>query len=122
MPRSAPGSPFARLLHLSDWLWARTAATHRLTPEQLVDHLADYLLTESGADPAEVEQALLDDYVASGARARPQRLRARLAPGATPVRARRETLAQRQQQHLAHMPGEVAPGASQAVGAVEIRL
>ena len=122
LPRNAPGSSFARLLHLSDWLWARTAATHRLTPEQLVDHLAGYLLTESGAIPAEVEQALLDDYVASGARARPQRLRARLAPGATPVRARRETLAQRQQQHLAHLPAEAAPAATPAVGEVEIRL
>jgi hypothetical protein len=69
-----------------------------------------------------VEQALLDDYVASGARARPQRLRARLAPGATPVRARRETLAQRQQQHLAHLPAEAAPAAPPAVGEVEIRL
>ena len=121
-PPGAPESAFWRLLHLSDWLWARTAATHRLTPEQLVDHLSDYLCTEAGADPAAVEQALLDDYLASGARARPQHLRARLAPGATPVRQRRETLAQRQKQHLAQVPQEVASAAAPAAAGVEIRL
>ena len=120
LPHSEPA--FARLLHLSDWLWARTASTHRLTPEQLVDHLADYLRSEVGADPAEVEQALLDDYLASGARARPQHLRARLAPGATPVRVRRQALAQRQQQHLSHRPEGVAATDMPAAGGVEIRL
>ena len=121
-PPGAARSAFWRLLHLSDWLWARTGATHRLTPEQLVDHLADYLRAESGADPAVVEQALLDDYLASGARARPQHLRARLAPGATPVRERRETRAQRQQQHLAHAPQGVAAAAAPGAAGLEIRL
>lgn len=122
LPPGAPESPFWRLLHLSDWLWARTGATHRLTPEQLVDHLSDYLRTEAGADPAMVEQTLLEDYLASGARARPQHLRARLVPGATPVRQRRETIAQRQQQHLAHAQDGASAAAISVAAGLEIRL
>ena len=107
----ANASAFERLLHLTDWLWARTGATHRLTPEQLVDHLAAFLRTGNPADAGVVEQALLDDYLASGARARPLALRARLAPGATPVRERSKAALPRQNLHLsadARAPAGVA--------------
>lgn len=114
-------SPFLRLLDLSDWLWARTGATHRWTPEQLVDHLADYLCALPGADPAVVEQALLDDYLASGARGRPRCLRARLPPGATPVRQRPQATARRQRQHLAQSAGGLSGTAAPVPARVETR-
>ncbi|MBP6851535.1 MAG: DUF4080 domain-containing protein [Rhodoferax sp.] len=121
-PGAASGSAFGVLMHLADWLWARTGRTHHLTPEQLVDHLADYLRDETGADPARVQQVLLDDYLASGARARPQQLRASLPPGATPVRKRPRAGAQRQDQHLAAPPQGPAAGVPMADPGVEFRL
>ena len=70
----AQASAFCKFWAFSDWLWQRQGATHRLTPEQLVDALFDYL-GQSGRWPAEaVRQSLLADYLASGARANPQAL------------------------------------------------
>lgn len=94
-------SAFGVLWRLSEWLWRRTGSTHRLTPELLIDHLADFLRDELAVEPAVVEQALLQDYLASGARARPRALRARLAVGSTPVLRRPKAVAARQAQHLA---------------------
>ena len=99
-----PASAFGVVLLLTDWLWARTGRTHRLTPEQLVDHLAEFMSTERGVAPDTVAQVLLADYLASGARARPQVLRGRLAPGATPVVAMGRVSRPRQAQHLADPP------------------
>jgi radical SAM superfamily enzyme YgiQ (UPF0313 family) len=90
-------SPFWRFLALSDWLWQRHGATHKLSPELLVDALFDYLSHSLSADG--VRQALLSDYIASGARSNPaalQGLLPRLAP--SPAKARR-TLATRQERH-----------------------
>ena len=94
-------SAFGCFLHFSDWLWARSGRTQGLTPEHLVDHLAAYLCDVRGLPQTVVEQALLDDYLASGARARPRRLHAHLAPGSTPVRALAARGLPRQKQHLA---------------------
>ena len=118
----APPSAFAALLRLTDWLWARTGATHRLSPEQLVDHLADYLRSVPGADPALVEQALLADYLASGARARPRTLRARLPRGATPVRTHTPASLPRQTRHLETPPSAPAQPPSAPAGHGENRL
>ena len=90
-------SPFWRFLALSDWLWQRHGATHKLSPELLVDALFDYLSVSLSAD--RVRQALLADYIASGARSNPaalQGLLPRLAP--SPAKASR-TLATRQDRH-----------------------
>ena len=106
----AQASAFGVLLRLTDWLWARTGLTHRLTPEQLVDHLADFMQTELGLAPDLVAQVLLADYLASGARARPQTLRGRLPPGATPVQGVAKASLPRQTQHLADLaPWAAAP-------------
>ncbi len=107
----APGSAFHALQRLADWLWARTGATHRLTPEQLVDHLADFLRAQAHVDAAVVEEALLADYLASGARARPQSLRGRLLARATPVRLRAQAGLPRQNQHLSVAGGVLLAGA-----------
>ena len=123
-PAPVPGadtSAFGTLLRLTDWLWARTGATHRLTPEQLVDHLAGFLRAERPDDAGVVEQALLDDYLASGARARPLALRQRLAPGATPVRARQTATLPRQNLHLGGVSSGPAPAAATHAPSGEIR-
>jgi radical SAM superfamily enzyme YgiQ (UPF0313 family) len=88
-------SPFWRFLAWSDWLWAQSGATHKLTPEVLVDALLDYLRTSLSSDI--IRQALLADYIGSGARASPKALQG-LLPKQAPAKTRR-SLAARQQNH-----------------------
>jgi hypothetical protein len=88
-------SPFWRFLAWSDWLWAQSGATHKLTPEVLVDALLDYLRTSLSSDI--IRQALLADYIGSGARASPKALQG-LLPKQSPAKTRR-SLAARQQNH-----------------------
>ena len=92
-------SPFWRFWAFSDWLWQHAGATHRLTPEALVDALFHYL-SQPGLQPAEVvRQALLADYTASGARASPKALQG-LLPRQAPAEAKtKRTLAARQERH-----------------------
>jgi len=102
-------SPFWRFWAWSDWLWQHLAATHKLTPEVLVDALFDYL--SPTLPPEVVRQALLADYTTSGARATPRTLKGLLprheATVPTPVR----TLAARQTRHQAPL-GSVAVSAT----------
>ena len=103
-------SPFAAFLAWSDWLWQRSGQTSGLTPEQLVDHLFDYL-TGLGKGPeaqpgqdlqavrATVLGVLLADYLASGARARPRALRPVLPAQGPPAARSGAGLVPRQQQH-----------------------
>ena len=93
----AATSSFWRFMAFSDWLWQHVATTHKLTPEVLLDALFDYL---SQSQPVElVRQALLADYIASGARANPKALRGCL-PRQAPVAPRTaHTLAARQERH-----------------------
>ncbi|MDD3935447.1 DUF4080 domain-containing protein [Rhodoferax sp.] len=94
---SAVVSPFWRFMAFSSWLWQRQGSTHRLTPEALVDALFDYL--SASLPPASVRQALLADYLASGARANPKALHGLLPRRtASPDKAGR-TLATRQHRH-----------------------
>ena len=102
--------PFAAFLAWSDWLWQRSGQTSGLSPEALVDHLFDYL-TGPGKGPGEqpdqdlkvfhtaVLDALLADYLASGARARPRSLQAVLPAQSPPAARSGAGLAPRQQQH-----------------------
>ncbi len=72
--QQAPGpSPFWRFWALSERLWQHLDATHKLTPEALVDALFDDL--SQHLPPELVRQTLLADYLASGARANPKALR-----------------------------------------------
>lgn len=92
-------SPFWRFLAFSDWLWQHAGATHRLTPEVLVDALFDYLSQPGLQSAGMVRQALLADYTASGARASPKALRG-LLPRQAPAEAKTKyTLATRQGRH-----------------------
>jgi hypothetical protein len=81
----------------TDWLWQRTAATHRLTPEVLVDALCDYLRQHLSIDA--VRQALLADYTASGARSNPKTLQGLLPRQAPSFSKTGRTLATRQERH-----------------------
>ena len=102
-PSSSQGhSPFAVFSDFSVWLWAQGGQTSGITPEDLVDHLFDYLHGVVGLDAAVCREALLVDYQHSGARARPRSLRDVWPAGdaSKPVATRR-MLAARQQQHRA---------------------
>ncbi len=92
-------SPFRRFMALADWLWQHCGTTHRLTPEALVDALFDYL-TQIAQQPADrVRQALLADYLASGARANPKVLQGLLPRQVPPEVIARRTLTTRQERH-----------------------
>jgi radical SAM superfamily enzyme YgiQ (UPF0313 family) len=92
-------SPFAAFLAFADWLWQRTGESGGLTPELLVEALFDYLTVAQARAGEVVRQALLADYVASGARARPHCLREVLPAAGIPLPRARRTLATRQARH-----------------------
>lgn len=95
-----PPSPFHAFMVFSDWLWRRTGKTFELSPELLVDALADYLCNACGLDRPNVQQALLSDYISSGARSKPQALQGLLPRQAVPTIRKPKNLAQRQGRHL----------------------
>ena len=71
-PVQAPGSFFWSFMHFSDALWLSTGKTYGLSPENLVDGIFDFLTIERGLTADQVKPLLLEDYLASGARARPK--------------------------------------------------
>jgi len=73
-------SPFDAFAAFAQWLWQTQERTSGLTPEMLVDALFAYLSVERQLEPDQVRNALLSDYVGSGARASPQSLQGHL-PG-----------------------------------------
>jgi radical SAM superfamily enzyme YgiQ (UPF0313 family) len=110
LPQTAPqadlqdaareGSPFNAFLNFSDWLWQTTGKTSGLSPEMLVDALFDYLCAQPGLSAAAVQQTLLADYVASGARANPAALKGLLPRRLAPLTPSHRSLAARQEMHL----------------------
>jgi radical SAM superfamily enzyme YgiQ (UPF0313 family) len=97
---AAAPSPFYVFLDFSDWLWQSSAVTHRLSPEMLVDALFDYLCTQCELAAQAVQEPLLADYIASGARSNPRALSGLLPKRDAPSTSLR-ALAQRQERHLA---------------------
>ena len=102
--RANSPSPFYAFLAFADWLWQTTGKTSGLSPEMLVDTLFDYLCSLCKVPVPTVQKALLVDYAASGARARPQCLRGVLPAQVAPLPRAARTLAARQERHamLAH--------------------
>jgi len=92
------GSPFYAFLALADWLWLKTEKTSAWSPESLADALFDYLCTEREMSAASVKNALLADYLASGARGSPRALAGLLPKREAPRPGGR---ALRQDRHLA---------------------
>jgi Protein of unknown function (DUF4080) len=103
-PASAP-SPFWAFMAFSDWLWHSSAKTSGktsgITPENLVDALYAYLVEIRQLDADLVKQTLLADYIASGARARPDVLRHLIPKLPLPQLKSGKSLTQRQEQHVA---------------------
>ena len=97
-------SPFQAFLRFSDWLWQSTQRTSGLTPEMLVDHLFDYLSTRLQVNPQSARQALLADYLQSGARANPAALRTVMHKRRAPPEKSQLALTSRQVRHGA-LPG-----------------
>jgi Protein of unknown function (DUF4080) len=67
----APGSAFDNFMAFSDWLWQTTGKTHEFAYEKLVDLLHDHLMECRGLESAGLRSDLLADYLASGARGKP---------------------------------------------------
>ena len=113
----APGSAFNHFLAFSDWLWQTTGKTHEFALEKLVDLLFEHLTTVRLLDGDEVRAALLADYSASGARARPKCLAELLDTGraALPLAASKHR-AERQGRHVSQQAhqGEIRKAAAAA--------
>lgn len=99
-------SAFQAFMDFSDWLWQRLGETAHLTPEQLVDALHDYLIDVRRHKADTVRQALLADYLASGARARPASLRTVLPAQGAPLKRAARARAERQALHAAQAAPE----------------
>jgi hypothetical protein len=97
-------SPFHAFLDFADWLWQTRGETSGLSPEALVDALFDYLCTRRGLPAPSVQQTLLADYLASGARASPRALQGLLPKREAPHSPAARTLAQRQERHVSVRP------------------
>jgi len=71
-PVQAQASSFWSFMQFSDALWLSTGKTYGLSPENLVDGIFDYLTMDRGLLADQVRSLLLEDYLDSGARARPK--------------------------------------------------
>lgn len=71
-PSEHQASAFWLFMQFSNSLWQSTGKTYGLTPEALVDAVFDFLTQVRGLSSDHVRPFLLQDYLASGARARPQ--------------------------------------------------
>jgi radical SAM superfamily enzyme YgiQ (UPF0313 family) len=65
------GSPFARFLHFSDWLWERTGASHGIALRRMAELIFEFLTGELGQDAAETAGAVWLDYQRGGRSDRP---------------------------------------------------
>jgi len=79
------GSPFARFLHFSDWLFARAGASHGIALRNLSEWVFDYLTVELGQKAGEAAAAVWRDYQRGGRSDRPRFLLQHLPPGAMNV-------------------------------------
>jgi hypothetical protein len=82
--------------------------TSGITPENLVDALHAYLIDVRKFDVELVTKTLLADYIASGARARPDSLRSLIPRLPLPQVKAGKQLSQRQTQHLQHIEAETS--------------
>ncbi len=119
---ASPVSAFSAFLNFSDWLWKSTGKTHEFALEKLVDLLFEHLTGPRGMAQDTVRQALLADYQASGARAKPKCL-AELLQAASPLltpagQARAQRQSRHVSQHVAHsVAGQLRSEIQQAAAA-----
>ncbi len=63
--------PFQRFIRLSDWLFATTDQTHKISLKRLFELLFDGLCNQLACDEAETGKALLKDFQSSGLKGKP---------------------------------------------------
>ena len=97
---ASPVSAFSAFLNFSDWLWQSTGKTHEFALEKLVDLLFEHLTGPRGMAEDTVRQALLADYQASGARAKPKCLAELLQVASLSLTPAGQARAQRQSRHV----------------------
>ena len=114
-------SAFSAFLNFSDWLWQSTGKTHEFALEKLVDLLFEHLTGPRAMAEDTVRQALLADYQASGARAKPKCLAELLqaaSPSLTPAgQARAQRQSRHVSQHVAGHAGQLRSEIQQAAAA-----
>ncbi len=110
------GSAFGHFLAFSDWLWALTGKTHEFAHEKLVDLLFDHLTQSRGLPEEQVRAALLADYQASGARARPRCLADWLSASTT-THSSGVNRAERQSRHAKQAEQSLRQAIAQAAAA-----
>jgi hypothetical protein len=93
-------SAFAAFSNFAIYLWQQCGATSGLTPEVLVDQLFNFLVQERGMTASLVREALLADYMASGARAMPNCLKGYLHRPDAPLGKIGAMHSKRQQRHV----------------------
>ncbi len=96
----SPVSAFSAFLSFSDWLWQSTGKTHEFALEKLVDLLFEHLTGPRAMTENTVRQALLADYQASGARAKPKCLAELLQAASPSLTPAGQARAQRQSRHV----------------------
>jgi radical SAM superfamily enzyme YgiQ (UPF0313 family) len=111
-------SAFSAFLNFSDWLWQSTGKTHEFALEKLVDLLFEHLTDLRGMAEDAVRQALLADYQASGARAKPKCLAERLQAAGSSITPAGQARAQRQSRHVSqHVADQLRTEIQQAAAA-----
>jgi radical SAM superfamily enzyme YgiQ (UPF0313 family) len=81
LPVLLGNAPFARFMAFSDWLHARSGATHRLALEAQAEWLLRWLVEAGGCALPAATALLAADYAKSGARGRPAFMARGLAGG-----------------------------------------
>jgi len=99
----APGSAFDHFLNFSDWLWLTTGKTHEFAYEKLIDLMHAYLMLQRALPREQVNAALLADYLASGARGKPQCLAGALMNNAANSKAILTQRTQRNERQARHL-------------------
>lgn len=93
LPVILDSTPFDNFMALSDWIYAKTDATHRIALERLAALVAEWLGTQ-GQDADAVTALLASDYAG-------QAHRSHIKPKAVTATKAESTLPQRQARHLA---------------------
>ncbi len=113
-----PMSAFSAFLNFSDWLWQSTGKTHEFALEKLVDLLFEHLTGPRAMAEDTVRQALLADYQASGARAKPKSLAELLQAAGPTLTSAGQARAQRQSRHVnQNVAGQLRSEIQQAAAA-----
>ena len=110
-------SAFAAFMQWTVWLWQTTGKTHEFAHEKLVDLLFEHLTAVRGLGAEVVRQALLADYLASGARAKPRCLAALLEGQPQSAHAGPVTAAPRAERQARHAQQALREQIQQAAAA-----